>query len=196
MNAHYTTKELSKSTWFDFEKLFQKYNGVQAGCWCMFYQRPRPLSGLTLGQRERRNHKDKELLVKRGLAHGIIVYSNRDPVGWCQYGPKEELTRIDNGRNYPKLKLDQGRKKEKKIWRITCFFVDKEHRRKGVAKLALKAALISIKERWGGGIVEAFPATHTKAVAVWFGSVSMFQKEGFRKVAVLGRSNIVMRRSI
>lgn len=186
----YATKELSAKTWPDFEKLFAKYDGVQAGCWCMFYHRTRPLSGLSFEEREKRNHLDKEKLVKRRKSHGIVVYSDGKPVASCQYGHKEELPRIDQGRNYPKLNLDA-----KNLWRITCFFVDKEHRRKGVAKIALKGVLTSIKKK-GGGVVEAYPATHSTAVAIWFGSVTMFEKEGFRKVARLGRSNIVMRRKI
>ena len=40
---------------------------------------------------------------------------------------------------------------------------------------------------------EAYPATNKKTVAVWFGTVAMFEAEGFGKVATLGRTNLVMR---
>ncbi len=82
------------------------------------------------------NRKEKKSLVKEGRSHGILVYAGDQAVGWCQYGPKEELPRIDSGRNYTKLGLsdDQGRK----LWRLTCFFVDRDFRKKGVARSALR----------------------------------------------------------
>jgi len=36
-------------------------------------------------------------------------------------------------------------------------------------------------------------ATNKKTVAVWFGTVAMFEAERFGKVATLGRTNLVMR---
>lgn len=192
--AKYSTKELGYKTWPDFEKLFKKYEGVQAGCWCMYYHRERPVSGVSWDKRVGKNRLDKKNLVRRGLSHGVIVYNqNGDPVGSCQYGLKQELPRIDSGRNYKRLTLPDP--KGRKFWKITCFFVDNKDRRKGVAKLALRAVLESIKKK-GGGIVETYPATNLRAVAVWFGTVGMFEREGFKQVAVLGRSNLVMRKLV
>jgi GNAT superfamily N-acetyltransferase len=117
-------------------------------------------------------------------------------VGWCQYGTADELPRIDAGRGYRKV----GRPADDaRLWRITCFFVDRRHRGKGVATIALKAALRSIEKR-GGGIVEAFPVVSERMAAVpewrWFGTRSMFQKEGFKRVAPLGTSGVLMRKRI
>ena len=159
----------------------------------MFYHRTRPVYGMAWDERIEKNRVDKSDLVRRGYSHGILVYANSEPVGWCHYGPKEELPRIDAGRNYKKLSLpDSG---GNKLWRITCFFVYNSHRRAGIAQVALRAPLNSIKEK-GGGIVETYPATNMSAVALWFGTVGMFEREGFRKVAVLGRSNVVMRKIV
>src|SRR5947209_4111100 len=83
------------------------------------------------------------------------------------------------------------------LWRITCFFVDRDHRGRGVAKTALHAALESIKKQ-GGGIVEAFPVVSKKMAAVpewrWFGTPGMFQKEGFQRDGPLGISGVLMRK--
>jgi len=43
-----------------------------------------------------RNRRDKKTLVKQGQSHGILVYAHGEPVGWCQFGPSQELPRIDN----------------------------------------------------------------------------------------------------
>jgi GNAT superfamily N-acetyltransferase len=41
-------------------------------------------------------------------------------------------------------------------YRLTCFFVDRNYRRKGVAAVALRGALDLIAKA-GGGVVEAYP---------------------------------------
>lgn len=165
----YTTKELGEDTWPDFEKFFEKHNGVAGGCWCMAYQRPSPRSlvgrlprsirmRMSRAERTAMNKRDKKKLVEESRAHGIVVYSGENPVGWCQYGLREELPRIDAGRNYSKI---EPISQDKRLWRITCFFVDRHYRGQGVAQTALRAALKSIR-RQGGGIVEAYPIASKK----------------------------------
>jgi ribosomal protein S18 acetylase RimI-like enzyme len=191
--TNFIVKELSSSTWQDFEKLAIK----QGHCWCMHYQRPRPVRGkFSTAERGMMNRKAKEMLVKQGRSHAALVYDGKTPVGWCQYGPKEELPRIDAGRNYKKLELLPG---DKKLWRITCFFVDRDYRGQGVARTALRGALESIRKQ-GGGIVEAYPVVSKNlskiAEWIWFGSPSMFRRERFKPVAPLGTSYHLMRRTI
>ena len=166
-------------------------------CWCMIFHRPGPLTKtqprpLTRQELSARNRQDKKVLVEKGCSHGILVYSHEEPVGWCQYGPREELPRVDAGRTYKKLSLDSG---GKKLWRITCFWVDRRHRGRGVATAGLKAALNSIRKE-GGGLVEAYPAARKGFPADWFGTLSMFRKEGFEVVAPYGTNNVLVRRAV
>jgi GNAT superfamily N-acetyltransferase len=139
-----------------------------------------------------RNRREKKTLVKQGRSHGILVYAHGEPVGWCQYGPSQELPRIDNNPRY--RKFADGNENER-LWRITCFVVHKKFRRRGVARIALKAALAAI-QNVGGGLVEAYPTKHWGAYQEWRGAVSMFEKEGFQIVGPLGESNVLMRRTI
>lgn len=121
-------------------------------------------------------------------------------MGWCQYGPAEELPRIDNSRKYRGL-VTEG--ETERLWRITCFVVDKKHRRRGIASSALKAALEAIKKN-GGGLIEAYPISRWESYAFGnestHGTVSMFEKQGFKVVAPLGStrfsSHVLMRRTI
>jgi len=147
-------------------------------------------------QRKALNRTDKEALVREGRSHAILVYDGKSPVGWCQYGRREELPRIDAGRNYRKVAAPDP---TETLWRITCFFVARSHRGKGIAKFALHAALESIK-RQGGGVVEAYPVVSERMAAVpewrWFGTPGMFRREGFKTVARLGTSGVLMRKMI
>ena len=112
----------------------------------MYYQRPRggTMRALTPIQRRAKNKRDKKSLVDQDRSHGVLLYDRGNPIGWCAYGLKQEFPRIDDGRNYKRLgSLDEP----EKLWRITCFFVDRNYRKKGVAKVALDAALDSIRAR-------------------------------------------------
>jgi len=189
----YTTRELSARTFRDFAAL-----AVQPGeCWCIFYQRPRPVGrGLSAGQRSALNRKDKEALVVEKRSHAILVYDGKTPIGWCQYGRRDELPRIDARRTYRETPPAD---ETETLWRITCFFVARSHRGKGIAKFALHAALESIR-RQGGGTVEAYPVVSEKMAAVaewrWFGTVGMFRREGFQTIAPLGTSGVLVRKLI
>lgn len=189
-NSRFTVKDLDANSWTDFERFFSKYNGVQAGCWCMYYHRTGVTPGKTIEEKIERNHTDKRELVLANKSRGILIYDGVDVIASCQYGTRSELPRIDNGWNYKALEMDRP---VDRFWRITCFFVDKAYRRRGLARFALRATLEKIKEL-GGGIVEAYPVTNHKALRIWFGTVNMYEKEGFEQISQLGRSNAVMQK--
>jgi hypothetical protein len=135
------------------------------------------------------NRAEKRALVEAGRAHGILVYDG-EPVGWCQFGPAEELplpgaTRLD--RRIPPLGAGVR-------WRITCFVT--AVRRRGVASAALRSALQAIGEH-GGGLVEARP-TLTPRNPNWAhaGTVSLFERAGFVIVGRPSEKYVVMRREV
>ena len=207
----YMTKELTRKTWPDFERLFSQGNGWDF-CWCMHFQRPRTLPRnkwrRTRPERCLRNHREKKELVKKGRAHGILVYAKGEPAGWCQYGPQEELPRIDNERNYRALAAED---RAKELGRITCFVTDKKHRRSGVATAALRAAVEAIRKK-GGSLVEAYPIIpweelsrarvrrcgHAPAFGnqSTHGTLSMFEKQGFKPVGPYGLNNVLVRKIV
>ena len=167
----------------------------------MYYQRPIGgiMKGLTPAERHGKNRRDKKSLVDDDRSHGVLLDHRGNPIGWCAYGRKQEFPRIDNGRNYKRLDIE---KNPEKLWRITCFFVDRDYRKKGVAKVALNAALDSIKAN-GGGVVEAYPVTQKSARAwskwsnwFWFGTESMFEREKFKVVGLMGPHHLLMRRTV
>jgi GNAT superfamily N-acetyltransferase len=84
-------------------------------------------------------------------------------------------------------------------WRIACFFVDRDHRHKGVAAAALTGALRQIA-RLGGGTVESYPqdveGSTTSGSFLYNATLSMFEKQGFRQVRRLGKNHWVVRKAV
>jgi hypothetical protein len=84
-------------------------------------------------------------------------------------------------------------------WRITCFFVDRDHRRERVAKAALEGALRIIAAK-GGGTVDGYPIdTRGKPYSssfLWGGTEAMFAELGFRQLGALGTSKWMMRKVV
>jgi GNAT superfamily N-acetyltransferase len=135
-----------------------------------------------------RNRRDKRSLVGKGRSHGVLVYCNGQPVGWCQFGPKEELPRIDRRRGYHPV--------EEGSWRITCIFVARDHRRLGIAREAVRAA---VEEMRVGGVrsVEAYPVHgYRSASLLWSGTPALFETFGFSRAASLGKSSSIYRLSL
>ena len=183
------TKPLDETTWPDFARLVEKHNGVWGGCWCMAFHS----EGVGRNRTAAQNRSDKERRVREGQAHAALVYDGSTSVGWCQFGPTDELPRIKLKRAYLEGLTDLP------DWRITCFFVDRGYRGKGVAPAALKGALREIA-RLGGGTVESYPEdAEGRSVSGSFlhnGTVSMFERQGFRRTRRLGKNHWVVTKAV
>ncbi len=99
--------------------------------------------GVGRGHTAEGNRAAKKRRVEAGQAHAALVYDGLTCVGWCQFGPTDELPRIKDMRAYL---ADLAALPD---WRITCFFVDRDYRHRGVAATALEGALREIA-RLGG----------------------------------------------
>lgn len=180
----YTLKTLGPDTWDAYARLIERHNGVWGGCWCTWFH--------TLNVEKTRTAEGncalKERLVNEGRAHAALVFNGDVAVGWCQYGPPEELPNIHHRKEY---EAGLGQLPD---YRLTCIFVDKAYRRKGVSEIALQGALKLIAEA-GGGIVEGYPHDIQKKVSASFlynGTRKLYERAGFTYERAKGKSNCVM----
>lgn len=173
----FTTKPLSASTWPDFAALVERHNGVWGGCWCLAFHP----EGKERGAHRR---EMKAQRVRQGTAHAALVYDGAVCVGWCQFGPPDELPRIKHLRAYREVICAPPQ------WRITCFFVDQAYRGKGVSSVALAGTLREIA-RLGGGIVESFPEDvadrKVPASLLYNNQLALFERQGFERIRRLGQ---------
>jgi GNAT superfamily N-acetyltransferase len=183
--AGFTTKPLDETTWLDFARLVERHNGVWSGCWCMSFHP----EGIGRSKTAAQNRAEKERRVREGRAHAALVFDGVTCVGWCQFGSTEELPRIKSRAAYGEglTALPD--------WRITCFFVDKAYRGKGVAATALEGALNEIA-RLGGGTVESYPEdADGRTVSSSFlhnGTAPMFERQGFKRTRRIGKNRWVL----
>jgi ribosomal protein S18 acetylase RimI-like enzyme len=185
----YTVKPLGPDTWDDFAALAERHNGVWGGCWCTWFHPRRKDQGIEVEP----GRPYKELLVRQGRAHAALVFDGDLAVGWCEYGTPEELPNIYHRKEY-EAGLDHS-----PDYRLTCFFVDRDYRRKGVATAALQGALDLIAQA-GGGVVEGYPhdtqGKKTSGSFLYNGTRSMFEWAGFAFERTKGTKNCVMRKTV
>jgi GNAT superfamily N-acetyltransferase len=182
----YVVKPLGPGTWDAFAQLVERHNGVWGGCWCTWFHTMHDEKTFDA----QNNRALKEELVREGRAHAALVFDGDLAVAWCQYGSPAELPNIYHRKEY-EATLDRL-----PDYRLTCFFVDKKYRRKGVAGVALRGVLELIAQA-GGGTVEGYPhQTDGKKVSASFlysATRSLFEDAGFAYIRPKGKKNCVMR---
>jgi GNAT superfamily N-acetyltransferase len=187
--AAYTVRPLRPDTWEAYAQLIERHNGVWGGCWCLAFHPKSPERGQSFAG----NRALKQRLVNDGQAHAAVVFDGDRAIGWCQYGTPVELPGIYHRKEY------EAGLVEPPDYRITCFFVDRDYRRGGVAAVALRGALDLIAEA-GGGAVEAYPQdTRGKKVSASFlynGTRGLFEQAGFTYERPKGKNHCVMRTTI
>ena len=183
----YVVKPLTPDTWDAFARMVDRHNGVFGGCWCTFFHTFEAEKTHTAEG----NRDLKQRLVDEGRAHAALVFDGDEAVAWCQYGAPEELPNIYHRKEY-EATLDRL-----PDYRITCMFVDKLSRRKGVTALALRGALDLIAQA-GGGVVEGYPHDNEgrKVSVLYNGTRALFERAGFSYVRPKGTKNCVMRTTV
>jgi GNAT superfamily N-acetyltransferase len=176
---------LTPARWADFESLFGK-NGACAGCWCLWWRLPAAEWGAQKGEG---NRKAMRSLVRDGPTPGLLAYADDKAVGWCALGPRVDFVRLSRSRVLKPVD-DQS------VWSITCFFVAREYRRRGVTVELLKAATAFAKQQ-GAQFLEGYPTEPKREqpdAFVYTGLASAFRKAGFTEVARRSPSRPIFRR--
>lgn len=181
-----TFKPLTNKTWAEFESLFGE-KGACAGCWCMYWRIPRKEFE---SNRSPDNKRLMKKLVKRGTVPGILAFDGERPVGWCAFAPRTDYVRLGNSRILKPVD-------DREVWSVSCFFIDRRSRGKGVATALLKAAAKEAK-RMGVGVLEGYPIDpeggkkYPPAFA-WHGLASIFTAAGFKEIERRSPTRPIMR---
>ena len=139
-----------------------------------------------------RNRNALRRIVKAGPPPGVLAYVDGEPAGWCAVAPRERLARLARSRVMAAVD-------DKPVWSVTCFFIGREHRGRGLTVRLLRAAM-KLAAAHGGRLVEGFPTEprgkRPPALFLWTGLSPTFERAGFREVARRSPTRPVMRRAV
>jgi GNAT superfamily N-acetyltransferase len=167
-----TIRSLTPDLWPALEDLFGR-TGASNGCWCMYWR-----IGSLYHQRPReRNKAAFKRIVMRSPPPGLLAFEGEKAVGWCQLTPRADLPWLDRWRAFARVDEMPG-------WSISCFYVRRNYRQKGVTAALIAGALKSAK-RAGAPSVEVYPwdASKEEPACAFTGFASTFARAGFKEVA-------------
>ena len=160
------------SRWKDLEELFGE-RGACGGCWCMFWRLPRNEFDAGKGPENKRALKR---IVSAGHEPGILAYNDQEPIGWCALAPRQVYVALERSRILKPVDAEP-------VWSISCLFIKKPYRRRGVSAELLRAA-VDFAAHHGARIVEGYPVEPSMEKMpdpfLWHGIPSAFSKAGFR----------------
>lgn len=190
--VEYKIRALTGKTWEAFAELCARNNGAgMGGCWCCWFHNATGAERRACGGDDWRRYKER--LVREGRTHAALVFDGERALGWCQYGSPAELPGITHRAEVESADVPMP------DYRLTCFFVDRRHRRQGVAAAALHGALELIAAA-GGGVAEAYPYdVGGKKVSGTFlhsGTRTMLERAGFTYERPKGKNHCVVRKVV
>lgn len=166
-------RPLTPDLWPALEDLFGKV-GACNGCWCMYW---RLGSAYTKRPRER-NKADFRAIVRKGPPPGLLAFDGETAVGWCQLTPRSALPHLERGRFTRRVD-------EVPVWVISCFYMRRGYRKRGVMS-ALIAAALKAARRADAPALEAYPVDIDQPTAtanLYTGVASTFARAGFKRIA-------------
>jgi len=158
--------------WAHVEALFGK-RGACGGCWCQSWRKKAKDFHADTGEKNRRSLRK---IIERGGAPGLLAYLDGKPIGWVAVAPRGVYVRLLDSKVLRPLD-------EKPVWSVSCLFILRPWRRKGVSVKLLKAAAEFVKRK-GGRIIEGYPvvpyAEKVPDAFAWTGLLRCFDKAGFK----------------
>ncbi|HWM06673.1 MAG TPA: GNAT family N-acetyltransferase [Actinophytocola sp.] len=178
--------ELTQETWPSLENLFAA-NKTVGGCWCTWFMRPHAdvEAGWGAGNKEfLRSHL--------GAPLGLVAIDDGEPCGWVAVAPRPTYPRLERSKI-----TASGAGPD--TWSVTCFFVHRRARGRGLAA-ELLAAAVDHARRGGARAVEGHPVdtagAHRSPGDIFHGTLAMFRAAGFELVDRRGARRALVRKEL
>jgi len=176
--------------WSDAAILFE--GDGPRGCWCQYWRQSS--SGYSAGGPGSGERRLRALVDGGPPAPRLIASDENVPAGWIGLGPRVSMERLVRSHTIPAID-------DIPVWSIVCFKVRVGHRRKGIARALLDAA-IDYAASQGAPALEAYPidaeGARLDVAFSYVGFLSMFEAAGFKRIVETtarsaGRPRIIMR---
>jgi GNAT superfamily N-acetyltransferase len=184
--------------WSDLVAVFGRRGEDPTWCWCqLFLHYETAKSAVSDTAPDNRDALYQEIR-RAAVPPGLIAYIDDQPAGWTRIGPRSGFPGVQGNKALARLLTDD----DEGVWWVTCFAVDRRHRRSGVGSALLKAA-VEFARQHGATAVEGHPvdvaglkAGGAAPSALYTGTKAMFAAAGFVEVARTYPTRPVMRLSI
>ena len=188
MTLKLTFEPVTPDRWDDFEELFGE-RGACAGCWCMWWRGTRKEYEKNQGTGNKQRMKK---LILGGEIPGILAHHDGNPIGWCAIQPRETYAALARSRIMAPVD-------DKPVWSVTCFFIRRDYRRRGVSPRMLEAAARHAASQ-GARIVEGYPIDprndEEPDAFMYHGIASAFRSAKFKEAARRSPTRPIMRRVV
>lgn len=176
MAGKLTFKPVTAKTIGDFEKLFAAKGGPN-WCWCMAWRATKE----ELKDSKSPSRK-KQMLgrVADKVPVGLVAYDKGMPVGWVSVAPKKTF-QAGLG----------GEKDADRVWSLTCMFIARDYRKRGLSTQLIEAAAKHAKKR-KARLLEAYPVDPDSPSYRHMGFVPAFDRAGFTEEGRVGTRRHVM----
>jgi len=167
---------LTEASWEPLAALFRE-GGDPRWCYCQFWRlRSRDFAALKVAQLRDRLHEQ----AASDQPPGLVALEGDRAVGWVSVAPRDDYQRVVHSKVIPKID-------DRPVWSVVCFAVSQTARHRGVGTALLDAA-VGFARSSGATALEAYPVSLAPgetipATAVYTGTLSMFERAGFRVVA-------------
>ncbi|WP_353953241.1 GNAT family N-acetyltransferase [Knoellia sp. S7-12] len=170
----------NESSWSDLQAVFGT-RGPAARCQCQRYKLQRRESFAQHRVEERQDRlREQTDCGHPGSEYtsGLVAYWDGEPVGWCAVEPRPAFPGLQHS-PVPWADRDQDRMDES-VWSITCVLARTGHRRRGISKALIRAAVDRAREG-GAKAVEAYPMTTGSAISeeLHHGLIDSYLEAGF-----------------
>ncbi len=123
-----------------------------------------------------------------GMAAGIapcacdiapgVAHVDREPAGWCAFGPRSEMERLRRLRTTQYLD-------DEPVWRIICFVIPAQFRRQGLAHRLLDGTVDYTRDH-GAQVLEGYSidpdGARVSSAFAYVGTTSLFDAAGFKRI--------------
>lgn len=180
--------ELTEDTWPALETLFSA-NKTVGGCWCVWFLRPRAEVDAGWGAGNRAFLRAR---LDAGAPLGVLAIEDDQPRGWVAVAPRLSYPQLAKS----KITCSDG---GPETWSVTCFFVHRSARRRGVAAELLTEAVAFARAR-GARAVEGHPldteGQRRGSGDLYHGTLAMFLAAGFELVERRGTRRALVRKAL
>jgi GNAT superfamily N-acetyltransferase len=173
-------KPLTPDRLKDLAVLFEQ-GGDPKWCWCAYFR----VRGISFSNASKARHRSILETATRdgaaeGRAPGLVAYEGDEAVGWISIGPRDDYERLAHSKVLAPVD-------DTPVWSIVCFVVGRQARGRGIARALLDAG-VDYARAHGARMLEAYPTevpngTRIPSAEVYRGTLSMFERAGFKVVA-------------